>query len=96
MFHAYDTSYDVWKHAKLLYTNDSQCFYGVCHDLFNVVAPRTQDPMVYYLSKMNALFPEFNEVLPFASIPTEEIEQWSNFFTVLTLHGLAVRPVKFK
>jgi len=87
MLHAYDTCYEVWKHAKLLYTNDTQRLYGICHDLFDV-APRTQDPMVDYLGKMNVLFHEFNEVLPPASTLAEEIEQRSNFFMVLTLHGL--------
>jgi len=72
-----------------LYTSDTQRLYGVCHNLFNVVAPRTQDPMVDYLGKMNALFHDFNEVLPPSSTPTEEIEQRSRFFIVLTLHGLA-------
>ena len=90
MFHAYGTCYEVWEQAKLLlYSNDTQRLYSVCHDLFDIVASRTQDPMVDYLGKMNALFHEFNEVLPPASTLAKEIEQRSNFFTVLTLHGLA-------
>jgi len=42
-----------------------------------------------YLGKMNALFHEFNEVLPLASTLAEEIEQWSRFFMVVMLHRLA-------
>jgi len=41
LFRAYDTSYEVWEQAKLLYTNNTQRLYGVCHDLLNVVASRT-------------------------------------------------------
>jgi len=89
MFRAYGTCYEVWEHAKLLYTNDTQRPYGSCHDLFDVVAPRTRNTMAEYLGKMNTLFHEFNEVLPSAFTPAEEIEQRLKFFMVLTLHGLA-------
>jgi len=43
---AYDTCYEVWEEAKLLYTNDIQHLYDVCH----------KNPMADYLGKMNALF----------------------------------------
>jgi len=89
MFRAYYTFYKVWEYAKLLYTNDTQRLYGVCYDLLNVVTSRTQDPMADYLGKVNALFHEFNEVLPHASSPAEEIEQRSQFFIIVMLHGLA-------
>jgi len=75
--------------VKLLYTNDTQCLYGVCHNLLNVVAPRTQDPVADYLGKVNVLFHEFNEVLPAAFNPAKEIEQQSRFFIVVILHELA-------
>jgi len=75
LFHAYDTSYEVWEHAKLLYTNDTQRLYGVCQDLLNVVAFRTQDPMRDYVGKVTDVFHEFNEVLPLASTSAQEIEQ---------------------
>jgi len=41
LFRAYDTSYEVQEHAKLLYTNDTQRLYSVCQDLLNVLASRT-------------------------------------------------------
>ena len=88
LFHAYNTSYEVWEHAKLLYTNDTQRLYGVCHDLLNVVDSCTQDPMADYVAKVTDLFHEFNEVLPLASTPVEEIEQRSRFFMVVMLHRL--------
>jgi len=50
MFSAYDTCYEVWKQVKSLYTNDTQHLYGVYHDLFNVVSPRTQDLLINLLS----------------------------------------------
>jgi len=82
MFRAYDTSFEVWEHVKLLYTNDTQRLYGFCHNLFNVVAPRNQDSMVDYMGKMHALLHEFNELLPPTSNPTQELEQRSKFFMV--------------
>jgi len=62
-----------------------KCHYGVCHNLFNVVAPRNQDPMADYLGKMHTLLHEFIEIIP----PAQELEQQSKFFIVFTLHGLA-------
>ena len=44
--------------------------------------------MADYVGKVNDLFHEFCEVLPPASISTEEIEQQSHFFMVVMLHGL--------
>jgi len=41
LFCAYDTSYEVWEQAKLLYTNDTQRLYGVYHDLLNVTRAST-------------------------------------------------------
>jgi len=54
-----------------------------------VVASRTQDPVANYVGKVTELFHEFNEVLPSASTPAQEIEQRSHFFMVVMLHGLA-------
>jgi len=31
----------VWEHAKLLYTNDTQRLYDVCQSLLNIVSPDT-------------------------------------------------------
>ena len=69
MLSAYNTCSEVWEQAKLLYTNDTQHLYGVCHNLFDVVAPPNQDPMADYLGKIHALFHEFNELLPPVSTP---------------------------
>jgi len=43
IFCAYDICLEVRKHAKLLYTNDTQCLYGVCQSLLNIVAPKYLD-----------------------------------------------------
>ena len=72
----------------MLYTNDTQRLYGVCQDLLTVVAPRSPGPMAEYLGKIHALPHEFNELLPPASTPAEELEQRSKFFMLLALHGL--------
>jgi len=45
MFRTYATCSEVWEQAKLLYTNDTQRLYGVCHNLFDIVALRNQDPI---------------------------------------------------
>jgi len=87
-FRAYGTSYEVWEQVKLLYSNDTQCLYGVCQDLLNVVASHTQDPVAYYVGKVTELFHEFKDVLPIASTLAQEIEQRSHFFMVMMLHGL--------
>ena len=89
LFRAYGTSCKVWEQAKLLYTNDTQRLYGVCQDLLNVVASRTQDLVADYVGKVTELFHEFNDVLPPASTPVQEIELRSRFFMVVMLHGLA-------
>jgi len=44
-----------------MYTNHTQRLYGVCHNLLNVVAFRTQEPVADYVSKVSDLFHEFNE-----------------------------------
>jgi len=41
--------------------------HGLCHGLFNVVAPRCQGSMVDYVGKVQAIFHEFNEKLPLVS-----------------------------
>jgi len=61
MFRVYNTCSELWEQAKLLYTNDTQCLYVVCHDLFNIVAPQSQDSMADYLGKIQEFFHEFNE-----------------------------------
>ena len=53
-----------------------------------MVASRTQDPVADYVGKVTELFHEFNEVLPPASTPAQEIELRSRFFMVVMLHGL--------
>jgi len=79
----------IWEHAKLLYTNDTQCLYGICQNLLHVVASRHLDgTMSKYFGKIHALFHDFNELLPPASTPSQEIEQRSKFFMLLTLYGL--------
>jgi len=45
--------------------------------------------MAEYLGKIHALLHEFNELLPLASTPTEELEQRLKFFMLLALHGLS-------
>jgi len=44
--------------------------------------------MAEYLGKLHALLHYFNELLPHASTPTQELEQRSKFFMLLGLHGL--------
>ena len=38
IFHAYGTSLGVWEQVKMLYTNDTPCFYNVCQNILNIVA----------------------------------------------------------
>jgi len=75
-FRTYETCSKVWEQAKLLYTNDTQRRYGVCQNLLTVVAPKRLDgTMTEYLSKVHSLLHDFNELLPPAPTPSQELEQ---------------------
>ncbi|XP_052737011.1 uncharacterized protein LOC128197982 [Vigna angularis] len=89
MFRSYETCSEVWAQAKLLYTNDTQRLYGVCQDLLTVIGSRNPGPMAEYLGKIHALLHDFNDILPPASTPAEELEQRSKFFMLLALYGLS-------
>jgi len=89
IFCSYETCLEIWEHAKLLYTNDTQRLYGVCQNLLHVVASRRLDgTMSEYVGKIHALFHDLNELLSLASTQSQEIEQWSKFFMLLALYGL--------
>jgi len=87
-FCAYETCSEVWEQAKLLYTNGTQLLYGVCKKILNIVVHKhVNGAMVVYLVKVHVLLHDFNELLPHASTPSQELEQWSKFL-LLALHGL--------
>jgi len=44
--------------------------------------------MTEYLGKLHALLHDFNDLLPPASTPSQELKQRSKFFMLLGLHGL--------
>jgi len=89
IFRTCETCSEVWEQAKLLYTNDTQRLYGVCKNLLTIVALKRLDgTMAEYLCKLHALLHDFNELLPHASTPSQELEQRSKFFMLLGLHGL--------
>jgi len=82
-FHTCETCSEVWEQTKLLR------LYEVCQDLITVVASkRLNGTMVEYVGKLHALLHDFNELLPPASTPSQELEQRSKFFMLLCLHGL--------
>jgi len=89
LFRSYETCTKIWVHAKLLYTNDTQRFYGVCSQFADLISSKHQDSMIDYMGNIHALFHEFNELLPPSPDPTTEIEQCSKFFMLGALHGLA-------
>jgi len=64
LFHFYKTCAQIWEHAKLLYTNDTQCLHGVCSKFADLVSSKHQTSMTDYMGKIHALFHEFNELLP--------------------------------
>ena len=43
--------------------------------------------MAKYLGKVHFLLHHFNELLPPASTPSQELEQWSKFFMLLALQA---------
>jgi len=89
IFCAYETCSKIWDQVKLFYTNDTQCLYGVCQNLLNIVAPKCLNgTMVEYLGKVHALLYDFNELLSPASNPSQELKQRSKLFMFLALHGL--------
>jgi len=88
-FCSYETCAQIWEHAKLLYTNDTQRLYGVCSEFADLIASKHQDSMTDYIGKIHVLFHEFNELLPPSPDPATEITQRSKFFMLGALHGLA-------
>jgi len=46
IFRSFETCLEVWEQEKLLYTNNTQRLYGVCQNLFNVIAPRPFDDIM--------------------------------------------------
>jgi len=89
LFRSCETCAQIWEHAKLLYTNDTQRLYGVCSKFANLISSKHQDSMTDYMGKIHVLFHEFNELLPPSPDPATEIEQHSKFFMLGALHGLA-------
>ncbi|XP_027912144.1 uncharacterized protein LOC114171132, partial [Vigna unguiculata] len=66
--------------------------YETCSDVWaqaKLLYTTDTQPMAEYLGKIHALLHEFNELLPPASTPAEELEQRSKFFMLLALHGLS-------
>ena len=45
--------------------------------------------MAEYSGKLHSLFHDFNELLPPASTPSQELKQQSKFFMLMALHGLS-------
>lgn len=68
----------------IIYTNDTQCLYGICHNLFNVVVPQCQGFIIDNLGKLHALFHEFNE---YYLMP---LFMPRNRATVKVLHGVCI------
>jgi len=88
LFRSYETCAQIWEHDKLLYTNDTQCLYGVCSKFADLISFKYQGFMTDYMGKIHALFHEFNELLPPSFYLATEIEQCSKFFMFGALHGL--------
>ena len=87
-FRTYETCSEVWEQAKLLYTNDTQRLYGVCQNLLTIVVfKRLDGTKVEYMGKLYTLL-DFNELLTPTPTPSQELEQRSKFFMLLSLHGL--------
>jgi len=85
---SYETFSEVWEQVKLLYTNDTQYLYAMCQNLLTVVVPKRLDgTMAEYLGKLHVLY-DFNLLFSPASSPSQELEQRSKFFMLLSLHGL--------
>jgi len=55
-FRVYETCVEVWKHVKLLYTNDTQCLYGVCQSPLNFITPELFDGTLLYINHTQRLY----------------------------------------
>ena len=65
--------------------------YNVGKDLVDTIASKRIDgSMADYLGKVHGLLHAYNELLPPASTPAQEIENRQSFFILLALHGLPV------
>jgi len=81
LFRSYETCAQIWEHAKLLYTNDTQHLYGVCSKFATLISSKHQDSMTDYMGKSHALFHEFNELLSPSPDPATEIERSNSSFS---------------
>ena len=89
IFRFHITCAAVWEQAKALYTNATQRLYNVGKDLVDTIASKRIDgSMADYLGKVHGLLHAYNELLPPASTPAQEIENRQSFFMLLALHGL--------
>ncbi|KAK7410183.1 hypothetical protein VNO78_00768 [Psophocarpus tetragonolobus] len=85
----HDTYASVWEQTRLLYTDDTQRLYGVCQNLLSIIGPcRLDTPMAEYLGKVHGFLHAFNELLPPAATPAQELEQHQTFFMLMALYGL--------
>ncbi|XP_073224955.1 uncharacterized protein [Cicer arietinum] len=80
--------------GNALYSNDTQRLYGVCHQLLNIITPKTIDDSISsYLGTAHSVFHDFHEILPLtASNPIEQkkdLDQHITFSMLLALYGLS-------
>ncbi|XP_073224771.1 uncharacterized protein [Cicer arietinum] len=93
IFRTHLTCESVWSQVKVLYTNDTQRLYGVCHRLSNIITPKSLNGSISaYLGTVHSVLHDFNDLLPpAASNPIEqkkELDQRNTFFMLLALYGL--------
>ncbi|WVZ17852.1 hypothetical protein V8G54_010834 [Vigna mungo] len=84
------TNYATWaSDIKLWLKSQGYVDHFTQNDLFTVIGSCSPGPMAEYLGKVHALLHDFNELLPPASTPAEELEQRSKFFMLLALDGFS-------
>jgi len=74
------TCSEVWEQATLIYTNDTQCLYGVSKSSHSCCTQHLNGTLAEYLGKLHALLNDINELLPLAPTSSQELEQRSKFF----------------
>jgi len=56
IFRSNEMCAQIWEHAKLLYTNDTQHLYDVCFQFADLIASKHQDSMTDYMGKFMLFF----------------------------------------
>lgn len=88
----HETCSGVWEQAQMLYINDTQCLCCLPQSL-DYHSPLSHWWLHGWVLRKSPWYflHDFNELLPPASTPAQELKQQQTFFMLMTLYGLSRR-----